>query len=76
MLKIRFPKQNVVKSIRINVTEQVSVLKKVLADKIPEVKDVLNYAVFLHGEKGKNAKFLDDYKLLGLYGVTESVLNA
>jgi N-terminal or F0 domain of Talin-head FERM len=70
VVKIGIPSQKLQKAVRISLNDTVLALKIQMSDKIPDVKETLNYGFFLKdGEKSKTGKFLDEQKTLKSYDI-------
>ena len=70
VLRINIPSLKLQKSIRVSTADAVWTLRKQLEDKVAsEIKDILNYGIFLHGKDGKKGKFLDERMIVGDYHI-------
>jgi hypothetical protein len=77
VIRITIVSQKLQKAVRVKSSDSVWMLRNQLEEKLAsEIKDILNYGLFLHGKDGKRSKFLDDRNSLGSYHVDTNVTNA
>ncbi|KAI8895149.1 ankyrin repeat-containing domain protein [Globomyces pollinis-pini] len=70
VVRVNIPVLNLQKAIKVGPTDLIWTVKKQLEEKVrSEIKDILNYALFLHGQGEKQGKYLDERKSLGSYHV-------
>ena len=75
VIKINVPVFGVHKAVKITPSSTISELKKTVASKLPgEIKDILNYDLYLHGQGDKQGKWLDDRQPVKIYNLNEQVL--
>lgn len=74
VLRVNIPSLKLQKAIRVNGNDQIWSLKKQLEDKVQsEIKDILNYGLYLHGTLGKKGKFLDERNTVTSYHLDANV---
>jgi hypothetical protein len=74
VIRVNIPSLKLQKAIRINPSDYVWKLRNQLEEKVAsEIKDILNYGVFLHGTGGKKGKFLDERNPIGSYHLDGNV---
>jgi N-terminal or F0 domain of Talin-head FERM len=68
VLKINIPYLKLQKAIRVNSGDLVWNLKRQVEEKVAaEIKEVLNYGIFVHGKDGKKGKYLDERNTVASY---------
>ncbi|KAJ3364746.1 SH3 and multiple ankyrin repeat domains protein 2 [Kappamyces sp. JEL0680] len=68
VLRINIPILKLQKAIRVNTTDMIWTVNRQLEEKVAaDIKDVLNYGMFVHGKDGKKGKFLDERNTVGSY---------
>jgi hypothetical protein len=74
VLRISIPTLKLQKALRVNTNDCIWMVKKQLEEKVgAEIKEVLNYGLYLHGKDGKRDKFLDERNTVGSYHVDANV---
>lgn len=74
LLRINIPILKLQKSLRVNSSDLVWDLKRQVEEKTAaDIKDVLNYGIFLHGKDGKRGKFLDERNTLASHQLGAAV---
>jgi hypothetical protein len=75
VFRINIPSLKLQKAIRVSTNDCIWMVKKQLEEKVgTEIKDVLNYGLFLHGKDGKRNKFLDERNTIASYHLDATVL--
>ncbi len=76
VLRINIPSLKVQKALRLNSSDYIWSLKKQVEEKVAaEIKDILNYGLYLHGKDGKKGKYLDERNTVGSYHLDQTVTN-
>lgn len=74
IVKINVPSMKLQKSFKIQASDLIWNVNRMVADKVTQdIKDSLNFGLYLHGKDGKKGKFLDDRNTAGSYHLDNSV---
>lgn len=74
VIKVSVPKKGIQKALRCNVYDTVWAVRKQFMDKIQnELRDSMNYGLFLPGIQGKQGKFLEEKRDLQSYRFENTV---
>jgi hypothetical protein len=74
VLRINIPNLKLQKAIRVSTSDPVWSVSRQLEDKVAtDIKDILNYGLFVHGKDGRNGKFLDERNTVGSYHLGATV---